>query len=63
MDFLNGHMDYSLGSTLVFKCTFYYDFISIFFIGIQYMVHDRKTNMDLKKKYYTKFNQQIIMDF
>ncbi len=42
MDFKNGHMDYILGFTLTFKCIFYYDFISIFFIGIQYIIHDRK---------------------
>jgi len=35
-------MDYILGFTLTFKCTFCYDFISIFFIGTQYMIHDGK---------------------
>jgi hypothetical protein len=42
-------MDYNLGSTLTFKCIFCYDFISIFFIGTQYMIHDKKQNMDWKK--------------
>jgi hypothetical protein len=35
-------MDYNLGSTLPFKCIFCYDFISIFFVGTQYMIHDGK---------------------
>jgi hypothetical protein len=42
MDFLNGNMDYNLDSELTFKCIFCYDFISIFFIRIQYMIHDEK---------------------
>jgi hypothetical protein len=37
-------MDYNMGSTLAFKCIFCYDFISIFFIGTQYMIHDGKKN-------------------
>jgi hypothetical protein len=49
MDLKNGHMDYNLGYALVFKCIFCYDFISIFFIGTQYMIHDGKKEMDLKK--------------
>jgi hypothetical protein len=40
------HMDYNLGSTLTVKCIFCYDFISIFFMGTQYMIHDGKKNMD-----------------
>jgi hypothetical protein len=28
---------------------FYYNFSSMSFIGIQYMIHDGKTNMDCKK--------------
>jgi hypothetical protein len=43
-------MDYVLGYALMYKCIFYYDFISIFFIKIQYMIHDGETNMDWKKK-------------
>jgi len=40
MDFQSGHnMDYNLGFTLPFKCIFCYDFILIFFIRIQYMIH------------------------
>jgi hypothetical protein len=39
---LNEHMDYNLGFALTFKCTFCYDFISIFLISIQYMIHDGK---------------------
>jgi hypothetical protein len=42
-------MDYNLGSELAFKCILKYDFISIFFIGIQYMIHDGKSNMNWKK--------------
>jgi hypothetical protein len=42
-------MDYNMGFALTFKCIFYYDFISIFFIGTQYMIHDGKKNMDWKK--------------
>jgi uncharacterized membrane protein (Fun14 family) len=42
-------MDYSMGFALTFKYIFYYDFISIFFIGIPYMMHDGKINMDWKK--------------
>jgi hypothetical protein len=49
MDFLNGHMDYNLGFALTFKYIFCYDFISIFFIGIQYMIHDGKNEHELKK--------------
>jgi hypothetical protein len=41
-------MDYNLGSMLTFKCIFCYDFISIIFIGIQYMIQDGK-KMDWKK--------------
>jgi hypothetical protein len=42
-------MDYVLGFTLTFKCIFCYDFISIFFTNILYMIHDGKTHMDSKK--------------
>jgi hypothetical protein len=42
-------MDYNLGFALTFKCIFYYDFISIFFIGTQYTAHDGKTIMNWKK--------------
>jgi hypothetical protein len=35
-------MDYNLGFALSFKCIFLYDFISIFFIGNQYMINDGK---------------------
>jgi hypothetical protein len=35
-------MDYILGYALTFKCIFHYDFISIFIIGTQYMIHDGK---------------------
>jgi hypothetical protein len=42
------HMDYNLGSTLTFKCIFCYDFISIFSIGTQYMIHDRKKKIMTK---------------
>jgi hypothetical protein len=41
-------MDYGLGSTLAFKCIFCYDFISIFYIGSQYMILDGKKNMNWK---------------
>jgi hypothetical protein len=42
-------MDYGLGSTLVVKWIFCYDFISIFFIRTQYMILDVKKNMDWEK--------------
>jgi hypothetical protein len=48
MNFQNGHMDYNLHYALTFKCIFCYDFISIFFIGIQYMIVDRKNIYQLK---------------
>jgi hypothetical protein len=41
-------MDYNMGFALTFKCIFHYDFISIFFIKIQYMIHDGKKD-GLKK--------------
>ncbi len=49
MDFFNEHMDYVLGSDYHSNAFFCYDFISIFFIGTQYMIHDEKPNMNLKK--------------
>jgi hypothetical protein len=55
-------MEYSLGFALTFKCIFYYDFISIFFIGIQYIIHDGK-NIWIEKNYNKNSNQQITMDF
>jgi hypothetical protein len=55
-------MDYNLGSMLTFKCIFCYDFISIIFIGIQYVIHDGK-NKWIEKNYNKQFNQQIAMDF
>jgi hypothetical protein len=42
-------MDYNLGFALTFKCIFYYDFILIFFIRTQYMIHDEEEKMDWKK--------------
>ncbi len=47
--FLNAHMDYNVGSALAFQCIFGYDFISIFVIRIQYMIHDGPIDMDWKK--------------
>jgi hypothetical protein len=44
-------MDYNLGSALTFKCTFYYDFMSIFFTGTQYMIHDGKKKNWIEKNY------------
>jgi hypothetical protein len=35
-------MNYNMGFALIFKCIFYYDFISIFFIGTQHIIHDGK---------------------
>jgi hypothetical protein len=55
-------MDYDLGSILTFKCIFGYDFISIFVIGTQYMIHDEK-KIWIEKNYNRIFNQQITMDF
>jgi hypothetical protein len=46
MDFLNEHMDYGLGYALTIKCISCYDFISIFFVGTQYMIFDGKENMN-----------------
>jgi hypothetical protein len=51
-----------MGSTLTFKCIFCYDFISIFFIGTRYMIHDGKKRWN-EKNYSKSFNQQMIMDF
>jgi len=55
-------MDYGLGFALTFKCIFSHDFISIFFIGIQYMIlyGYKKWIKKITKK---NFNQQITMDF
>ncbi len=41
---------------------YFYDFISIFFVGIQYMIQNGKKNW-IEKHYNKSFNQQIIMDF
>jgi hypothetical protein len=63
MDFQSGHnMDYNLGLTLPFKCIFCYDFISIFFIRIQYMINDGK-KIWIEKNYDKNFNQEVTMDF
>jgi hypothetical protein len=35
-------MDYILGFALTFKSIFHYDFISMFIIGIPYMIFDGK---------------------
>jgi hypothetical protein len=48
-----------MGIALTFKCIFYYDFISIFFIGTQYMIHDAEKKW-IEKNYNKNFNQQII---
>jgi hypothetical protein len=45
-----------------FAPIFCYDFISIFFIGTQYMMFDGKKKW-IEKKYNKNFNQQITMDF
>jgi hypothetical protein len=55
-------MDYNLDHALKFKCIFYYNFISIFFIGFHYMIHDGK-KIWIEKYYNKKFNQKITMDF
>jgi hypothetical protein len=56
-------MDYNMGIALTFKCIFYYDFISIFFIGIQYMIHDGGKKW-IEKNHNKTFNQKkLIMDF
>jgi len=55
-------MDCNLGFALTFKCIFCYDFISIFFIRTQYMIHDGKKN-GLEKNHNKIFNKQITMDF
>jgi hypothetical protein len=51
-----------MGSTLTFKCIYYYDFISICFLLTQYMIHDGEKIWN-EKKYNKKFNQKITMDF
>ncbi len=55
-------MDYNFGFALTFKCIFCYDFISIFCVGTQYMIHDG-IKIWIEKKYNKNFNQQITMDF
>jgi hypothetical protein len=47
-------MDCVMGFALKFKCIFCYDFISIFSMGIQYIIHDGK-----KKKYWNKLEQKF----
>jgi hypothetical protein len=42
-------MDYNLGFVLAFNTFFYYNFISIFFIRVQYMIHDGKKKKKMKK--------------
>jgi len=57
-------MDYNLGFALTFKCIFCYDFISLFFIGTQYMIHDGK-KIGLKKittKTLTKNNNYGLLN-
>ncbi len=39
-------MDYNMGFALSFKCFFFNDYISIFYIQTQYMIHDGKKKMD-----------------
>jgi hypothetical protein len=55
-------MDYNLSSASTFKCIFCYDFIPIFFIGTQYMIHDG-IKIWIEKKLQQKNNQKIIMNF
>jgi hypothetical protein len=43
------YMDYNMGVALTFKCIFYYDFTSIFFIGTQHMIHDGEKKYGLEK--------------
>jgi hypothetical protein len=56
-------MDYNLSYALTFKSSFCYDFISIFFIGIQCMIDDGKKYISIEKNYSKKVNKQIAMDF
>ncbi len=58
MDFWNGHMDYHLGFVLTFKCIFCYDLISIFLIGIQYVIHDGGKKNWIEKNNNKTFNEQ-----
>ncbi len=58
-------MDYGMGFALTFKSILYYDFISIFLIGIPYMIHDGKMNMDwkrLQKKLQPMNNYGLLND-
>jgi len=56
-------MDYNMGFALSFKCFFFNDYISIFYIQTQYMIHDGKKKWIEKKitkiltnKYYELLN-------
>jgi hypothetical protein len=60
---LKWNMDYNLGSTLIFKYIFCYDFISIFFIGMSNIWYVMEKQIWIEKNYNKKFNQQITMDF
>jgi hypothetical protein len=51
-----------MGSALTFKCIFCYDFISIFFIWTQYMIHDEK-KYELKKITTKNLVNILTMDF
>jgi predicted porin len=55
-------MDYNLGFALTFKCKFYYDFISIFVIGIQYMIHDAKYELKKNTKALTTNEYELLND-
>jgi len=55
-------MDYNLGFALTFKCIFCHDFISMFFIGIQYIVYgeiiwiEKNYNKNLSTNNYELLN-------
>jgi hypothetical protein len=48
----SGHIDYNLESKLTFKCISCYDFILIYFVMKQYMMHDEKKKWI--EKHYNK---------
>jgi hypothetical protein len=52
-----------MGFALAFKSFFCYTFISMFFLGIECMIHDEKINMDCKKLQNCKnFNYGLLND-
>jgi hypothetical protein len=58
-------MDYSRVQHAHSKCIFYYDFISIFFKGTQYVIHDNEKKYGLKRittKKFTNLNNYEVLN-